>query len=248
MAGEVSPFALPPEEAIRWFGQKGYRIGWDWRDTWNEEHERAFTVAKATQQDLLEDMRAAVDEAIKNGTTLRDFTKGLKPTLQAKGWWGEQLVVNPDTGREEVVQTGSPSRLRVIYDTNLRMAQAAGRYERMQRLKAQRPYGRYVAILDGRTRSEHEKWHGTVLPLDDPWWDTHTPPNGWGCRCKMQQLSERDLERYGFKVAARAPAEEMRTWLNERTGETMRIPSGIDPGFAYNPGKERFDAARGEPA
>jgi SPP1 gp7 family putative phage head morphogenesis protein len=243
MASNVDAFSVPPEEAIKAFEAKGYKVGWDWRDTWNEEHTRAFTVAKAAQLDLLADLRAAVDDALKNGTTLADFTKGLKPALQAKGWWGEQLVVNPDTGVEELVQTGSPERLRVIYDTNLRTSQAAGRYERMQRVKAARPYARYVAILDGRSRSEHEKWHGTVLPLDDPWWDTHTPPNGWGCRCKMQQLSERDLERYGYKVADEAPPIELRTWKNDRTGETVSIPKGIDPGFAYNPGKVRAPPA-----
>src|SRR5690606_34089558 len=98
---------------------------------------------------------------------------------------------------------------RTIYETNLRMAHAAGRWERIERTAESRPYLRYVAILDGRERDEHRLWHGTVLPWDHPWWQTHMPPNGWGCRCKVMQLSDRDLERYGLQVAKRAPPSPM---------------------------------------
>jgi SPP1 gp7 family putative phage head morphogenesis protein len=236
MTTSVDPFGLPPEEAVQWFQQKGYKLAFDWRDTWAKEHARAFTVAKATQLDVLADLREAVDRAIKNGTTLATFRKELKPTLQAKGWWGEKEQVDPKTGEKKLVQLGSANRLRTIYETNLRQAQAAGRWERFERTKAARPYGRYVCLLDGRERPEHRAWHGTILPLDDPWWQTHAPPNGWGCRCKMMQLSDRDLERYGFKVSDEAPPSPMVAWLNERTGETLRVPKGIDPGFDYNPG------------
>lgn len=238
----VDPFGLPPEEAIRWFREKGYRPAFDWRDVWNEQHARAFTVAKATQLDVLADLREAVDKAIRSGGTLGEFRKELKPLLQAKGWWGEKEVdvLDPEgkpTGERKLVQLGSANRLRTIYETNLRQAQAAGRWERMERTKQARPYARYVALLDGNERPEHREWHGTVLPIDDPWWDTHAPPNGWGCRCKMQQLSQRDLERYGYSVNTSPPPSPMRTWRNDRTGETVRVPRGIDPGFAYNPGK-----------
>lgn len=240
MSVDPAVFNLPPAEAIKALEEKGYKIGWDWRDTWNEEHERAFTVAKAARLDLLADIRTAVEDALVNGTLLRDFTKELRPILESKGWWGEKLVTNPETGEEELVQLGSPSRLRVIYETNLRMSQAAGRYERMQRLKAQRPYGRYIAMPNARP--EHRAWHGVVLPLDDGWWETHTPPNGWGCKCKMQQLSARDLERYGYAVDDEAPPIDLIAWKNDRTGETSMIPKGIDPGFALNPGKARLAA------
>lgn len=231
-----SPFELPPEEAIRWFRQKGYALNFDWRDMWREQHARAFTVAKATQLDILADIRAELDKAIASGATLRTFAKALKPTLQAKGWWGEKEVIDPKTGEKVLAQLGSATRLRTIYDTNLRQAQSAGRYERMQRTKARRPYARYVCVDDGNTRAEHWRWHGLVLPIDDPFWDTHWPPNGWGCRCKVMQLSDRDLERYGFKVGA-APAVETVTYVNERTGQRTRVPKGIDPSFDYNPGK-----------
>lgn len=231
----LDPFGLPPDEAIRWFQEKGFKLGFDWRDTWTEQHARAFTVAKATQLDVLADLRESVDRALKEGRTLSDFRKELRPTLQAKGWWGEKTMVDPETGEEKLVQLGSASRLRTIYETNLRTAQAAGRWERFERVKARRPYGRYVALSSARP--EHRAWHGTVLPLDDPWWDTHAPPNGWGCRCKMQQLSDRDLERFGFEVNDKAPPSPSRAFFNERTGETVRVPKGIDPGFEFNPGK-----------
>lgn len=235
MASGANPFGLPPEEAIRWFREKGYALNFDWRDMWGAQHARAFTVAKATQLDVLADIREAVDKAIASGTTLRQFRKELKPTLQSKGWWGEKEVVDPQTGEKVIAQLGSANRLRTIYEANLRQAQSAGRYERMQRTKDRRPYARYVCIDDGNTRPEHWAWHGLILPIDDPWWSTHWPPNGWGCRCKVVQLSDRDLERYGFKVGV-APPIKLVTYVNERTGEVTRVPKGIDPNFDYNPG------------
>lgn len=245
---KVDPFGLPPDEAIRWFQQKGYALTFDWRDQWAAAHARAFTVAKATQLDVLADLREAVDRAIREGRSLGQFRKELRPTLQSKGWWGEKEVdaLGPDgrpilgpDGKPErrVVQLGSSRRLQTIYATNLRQAQAAGRWERFERTKAARPYGRYVCTMDGRERAEHRAWHDTILPLDHPWWATHAPPNGWGCRCKMQQLSERDLERYGLKVSEAAPSSPMQPYVNERTGETVMVPKGIDPGFNYNPGQ-----------
>jgi SPP1 gp7 family putative phage head morphogenesis protein len=231
---ELKP--LPPEEAVRFFERKYDLRGFDWRDVWQHEHAAAFTVAKAMRMDILADIRAATLAAIRDGTTFRDFQQQLEPLLRSKGWWGRQRMTDPATGETRIVQLGSPRRLRTIFDTNLRTAHAAGRWERIQRVKDRRPYLRYVAVLDDATRPEHRRWHGTVLPADDPWWRTHYPPNGWGCRCAVQQLSERDLQRLGIKLSRR-PATRPRPWRNRRTGETIRVPDGIDPGFAYNVGR-----------
>ena len=109
------------------------------------------------------------------------------------------------------------------------------------------PYLRYVAVMDGRTRPEHRAWHGTVLPVDDPWWDAHYPPCGWNCRCTVTQLGERTLERRGWSVTERPPAFPDRTFTNRRTGEVTRVPGGIDPGFAYNVGKAGIRAQTPRP-
>ncbi len=232
--GPIDP-GLPPEEAIRALRAKGYVIGHDWRDVWAEEHMAAFTVAKVGELDLLADIRGAVDKALAEGTTLRDFQKGLQPLLEERGWWGRKKVTDPLTGEERIVQLGSPRRLQTIFRTNLRMAYATGRWDRIQRVKSRMPYLRYTAVMDDRTRPEHASWHGTILPVDDPWWETHAPPNGWNCRCRLIQLSATQMRRAGWKVSERPPVK-MRDWPNKRTGERVAVPEGIDAGFAYNPG------------
>lgn len=244
---EVSLSPLPPEEALAFFRAKGYRPSFDWRDVWQEEHGRAFTVAKVMRYDLLQDIRQAVDAALAEGITFQQFRERLEPTLRAKGWWGRAEMTDPATGEVRRVQLGSPRRLQIIYDTNLRAARSAGRWEAIQRLKRRRPWLRYQAVLDSRTRPQHRAWHGTILPVDHDWWKTHYPPNGWRCRCIVQQLSDRDLRRYGLKPSERPPAVPERDYVNRRTGEVIRVPQGVDPGFAYNMGMSSLRALTPRP-
>ena len=230
---------LPPEEALRYFRSKGYRTGFAWQDVWQQEHARAFTVAKAMRLDILGDIREALDKALAEGIPFEQFKKSLRPTLEAKGWWGRKEMVDPATGETADVQLGSPRRLRIIYDTNIRMAHAAGDWAKIERVKDRRPYLLYSAVRDRRTRPLHKTWDGTVLLVDDPWWDTHYPPNGWRCRCRPRQLGPRDLDRYGLKLG-QAPVIDTKPWKNPRTGEIIHVPEGIDPGFGYNVGKEHM--------
>ncbi len=234
--------SLAPEEAVAWFRKKGYAIGFSWRDVWKEEHAVAFTVAKAMRIDILEDIRGATDKAIAKGIAFGEFKKQLAPVLQAKGWWGRKDIVDPLDGMTKPTTLGSNRRLRTIYDTNMRMAHSAGRWERIERLADRRPYLRYIAIQDERTRQTHRAWHDTVLPADHAFWDTHYPPNGWRCRCSVQQLSDRDLKRFGHKLSKQAPDLGTRQVLDRRRGEVHTVPIGIDPGFDYNVGKARLRA------
>lgn len=239
------PFPLlPPKQAIDFFRAKGMKIGFAWQDVWQEEHAHAFTVAKAMQRDILETIRAAVDDAIANGRSLAQFRAELTPLLQAKGWWGRKMMIDPATGQMRSVELGSPRRLKIIYDMNLRMAHAAGRWVKIQRTKDSFPFLRYTAVMDDRTRPEHAGWHGTILPVDDPWWDTHYPPCGWNCRCTVMQLDQAMMDERGWQHGHNGgpPLEDaIVTYTNPRTGEVSELPAGIDPGFAYNVGKAALD-------
>ena len=222
----------PPKEALGYLRDKGYKLGWDYRDVWKEEHARAFTVAKVTSQDVLIDIRKAVDDAIAKGRPFKQFREELEPLLEKKGWVGHKTL--PDG---TVVELGTPRRLKIIYDTNLRTAAAAGQWERIQRTKKYRPYLIYSLGPSREHRHEHASWEGTLLHADDPFWSTHAPPNGWGCKCRLRQVSAREAERLGGETPA--PEIERVPWENKRTGRTEHVPKGLDPGWDYNPGAER---------
>ena len=118
---------MPPEKAVKWFKSKGYALGFDWRDIWQEEHAVAFTVAKAASIDLLQDIRNEVEKALVSGETFESFKQNLKPKLVERGWWGRANMQDPLTGEVKEVQLGSTRRLKTIYRTNIDMAYAAGR-------------------------------------------------------------------------------------------------------------------------
>lgn len=237
-------FTLKPREALKFFGAKGLKTSFAWQDVWQQEHEAAFTVAKMADVDLLADVRAAVEKAIAEGQTVQQFSKALKPRLVEAGWWGKAEMVDPLTQESKLVQLGSPRRLRTIFQTNMQTSYAAGDWAQIQENKAEAPYLMYDAVMDNRTRPEHRKWDGTVLPVDHPWWDTHRPPNDFGCRCGTIQLSKAQAVAMGKAVDDPAPVDAVREYTNPRTGEISKIPVGIGPGFAYNPGKARLEHLR----
>lgn len=236
---EVTWKPLTATEALRQFQRRG-RLqlpSYSFEDWKTAAHAVGFTVAKSTWADILGDVHAAVEAAIRDGTTYEEFARRLTPLLQAKGWWGKDLAEDPKTGKDEVVQLGSPRRLRTIFDTNLRTSYAAGHWERIQRTAKARPWLMYTAVMDGRTRDPHKRWHGTILRWDHDWWNTHFPPNGWGCRCSVIQLSDAQLKRLGLTPTETPPNDGTIVWENLRTDVTEEVPKGIDPGWNYHVGK-----------
>lgn len=217
--------ALPPKEAIAFFRQKTNQTTQRWSDVWNEAHSRAFSVAGAASEALVADFRAEVARALEQGISLAEFRKGFDAIVAKHGW----------------VHTGTPAwRAQIIYETNLSTAYSAGRYAQMTDpdvLEAY-PYWRYQHNAAVHPRLQHVAWNGITLRADDPWWNTHYPPNGWRCHCSAAPVSERGLARMGKPGPDRAPSVDLRP-VRIRQGEgfrTVEVPHGIDPGFGYNPG------------
>ncbi|PTE20234.1 head morphogenesis protein [Cereibacter changlensis JA139] len=230
----------PPPEASRYLANKGLRPAFSFRDVEPEEHAVAFTVAKAMQLDVLTGIREEVQRALDEGLPLATFQKNLRPRLEAMGWWGKQAMVDPASGKTRRVQLGSPRRLRTIYEANIRSARAAGQWERIKRTKRALPYLLYQLGPSIDHRDEHLMKAGLILPVDHPFWATWFPPNGWGCKCWVRQITRHEAEDLG--VDKDAPPTPMRAVKNRRTGATRQIPLGIDPGWDRNPGALRLDA------
>ncbi len=237
--------ALPPRDAIAALEARGKRLdpSFAWPDVWQAEHASSFTVAKSHGFDILQDILDGVKEGLVDGKLQSDFNKRLIPILQAKGWWGRQTVTDPATGEEVEAQLGSLRRLKTIFDVNMRVSYAAGHWANFERNKALRPYLRYVAILDDRTRPEHAARHNLCLPVDHPYWNLWAPPCGWSCRCTLISLSARQVEAMRDQLKFEPPKDVFQEWVNKRTGEVSQVPEGIDPGWAYNPGKAGYEAS-----
>lgn len=236
--------ARPPAEAIAALEVRRRNLveTFDHRDMWEEEHATAGTVARSAGFDILTDIFDGLKTSLEEGKTGADFAKIVRPLLEAKGWWGRADVTDPLTGEVSEVQLGSPRRLQTIFDANMRVSYAAGAWAQFERTKATRPYLRWVTVMDGRARPEHRARHNLCLPVDDPYWDRWAPPCDYGCRCTLQSLSQRDVDRMRSQLKFKPRPDVMRSWTNGRTGEVMRLPIGIGPGWGHNPGKAGHQA------
>lgn len=218
-ANPLGRFGLGFQEQIDFFRQKLNLATAAWDDIWQAAHDRAFVVAGATKADLLDDLRQAVEKAISEGTTLETFRQDFRKIVTDHGWHGW-------TGEDRT--GGEAWRTRVIYETNLRTSYAAGREAQLADPGLQKlmPFRRYVhndSVLN--PRPQHLAWHGLTLPHDHPFWKTHSPPNGWGCRCRVTAVIK---PKPGDPTAPPAGWDE----ISEKTG----APVGIDKGWAYAPG------------
>lgn len=231
-------FAAAPKPVVEYFDRRPSRPSFRWDEVAPREHALAFTVARTAGFDVLDDIRNATRKAVIDRIPFAQFRDELVPILKAKGWWGEKRVIDPRTGEIAKVQLGSLRRLDLIYDANIRSAEAAGDWARIQRVKDVLPYLEYLTSTSERKRPLHLSWVGTTLPVDDSWWSTHYPPNGWRCKCRVRSRAE---PRDGAQLTR--PPLNARPWTNGTTGESRLVPAGIDPGWDNNPGKAREQMA-----
>lgn len=221
---------LAPNDTVEFFRAKGQTVITPrWWMRASEEYVRARTIAGVNDVATINAVYEQLDKMIAEGGTFEMWKKDVLPGL-----------------KEAVASGKAPAniltdhRLRTIYGVNLRTARAAGQWKRIQQLKEVAPYLMYSAIMDDRTRPLHRKWHHTVLPVDHPWWNTHFPPCGWNCRCTVIQLTEDELQRRKLTVSKDPPNDGPdREWITPE-GVVQNVPAGIDPGWAYNVGKEHL--------
>ncbi len=232
----------PPPEASRFFRNKGLRPSFSYMDVEPEEHAVSFAVAKMGEIDLLTAAKAEIQKAIDEGLPLAAFQKSWRSNPALTDWWGKRDMTDPLTGEVRDVQLGSPRRLRTIYQANLATARAAGQWERIERTKDAFPFLEYRLGASERHRPLHEAKEGLILPVDSPFWDEWMPPNGWGCKCKVRQVTRREAERRGVGTTPDVPDQ---VFYNKRTGTRSIVPQGIDPGWQRNPGKDRLAAVEG---
>ena len=178
------------KEAVDYFKQKINLPTKRWNDLEGAMHTRAFTVAGAMRNDILSDFRNAVDRAIEKGDSLQDFRNNFYDI--AKKW----RAADPSFDAKMEKPKYGAWRSKVIYQTNMATAAAAAqeRQVRDPELKGVFTHAKYICQMLPGSREEHKAWNGTVLPVNDPWWDKHSPPNGFGCLCEKEFISKYEMK------------------------------------------------------
>ncbi|AKU24832.1 hypothetical protein ACZ75_10805 [Massilia sp. NR 4-1] len=214
----------PFDEQLQFFRDKLSLPTKRYDDILRSAHDRAFVVAGAANADLLSDLNAAIRRSIEDGKGLAAFRKDFDAIVRKHGWTGW-------TG--EGSEAGQAWRTRVIYQTNMATSYAAGRWKQLKdpALLSIRPFWRYVhsdSVM--HPRPIHLSWDGMVLPHDHPFWDTHFPPNGWGCQCTVEAAGAKEYASAQSEGKSEPPAD----WdqPDPKTGG----PIGIDKGWDYAPG------------
>ena len=136
----------------------------------------ATTVSKLASLDQIRTVINLSNKAIEDGSTFQDFQKAVKES-------GIEL---------------SPHHLDNIFRTNIQNAYAHGIWTQQQENKANRPYLRYSSLSDSRVRPSHLALNNIIRHIDDSFWYTHYPPNGFRCRCAVDALTESQAKRGGI--------------------------------------------------
>jgi SPP1 gp7 family putative phage head morphogenesis protein len=170
---------------------------------------------------LSRDTRKAAIAAVEKGQSFESFRKNIKPLLQEKGWRGKKEMADPVTGQTVNAQPGRGRRLKTIRRVNMRSAFQRGQWENTQ-ASALHPYLMYRIGPSAHHREEHRKWDGLILPKDDPWRDSHFPPNGYGCKCYTVAVSEALLRRAAVDDHPRPPRREAE---RQRPAYAARAPN-----------------------
>lgn len=124
-----------------------------------------------------------------------------------------------------------------------------------QQTKDTHPYYLYRTAQDDAVRDSHAALDGIILPIDDPFWQTHYPPWDWGCRCELIAISEDDVQAVREEDAKRPPDERHVIegsrldqlhdgWIINGPAARIDVRSDFERGnpgaFKWNPGDLRI--------
>lgn len=125
--------------------------------------------------------------------------------------------------------------LQTEYDTSIATATQSARWQEFKSQKEMFPFLQYQTAGDDSVRNEHRLLDGVTKHVDDPFWLTYYPPNGWHCRCEVIQLPDDDAQETPEGTYERPVVPPM---FRTNTGETGLIFPQGHPYYKGVPGAE----------
>lgn len=117
-------------------------------------------------------------------------------------------------------------------------AQTAAKWQKYEEGK-ERYDLRYLTDNGPNVRETHRALEFTTLPVDDPFWNEYTPPNGYNCHCFLVQVRKGEYP-VSDSAEAIATGEKATTQIAKDGTNKAEI-------FRFNPGKEMKVMPPGHP-
>lgn len=151
---------------------------------------RAFRIAGVHKANMIQLARDIVKRGIRIGSPWPEVRGKLLAVFDSEG-----------------VPRPALPRLRLMFQQNAHQAYNDQRRAVLdeKNLAAGFPFRQYLSIGNGtagvrNVRPSHAALHGLVFAWDDPFWNDHTPPWEFGCRCFFRPLTVKQVARMGVKV------------------------------------------------
>ena len=119
---------------------------------------------------------------------------------------------------EQILGLFNKTHAKTEFETSFANSQSARKWEKIQSEKDIFPLLKYRTQLDDKVRDDHTELEGIIRPVEDSFWNTYTPTNGYNCRCFLEQVESGKV-----------------TPINELP--SMVVVQDIEPVFRNNPGK-----------
>ena len=130
---------------------------------------------------------------------------------------------------ESVIGKYNRQWLRTEYDTAVIRAHQAANWQKFEEEKDILPNLEWIPSTSPNPSEDHMVFWGTILPVDDGFWDAHRPGDRWNCKCDLRSTD---------KAATHAPDTDIITkrdeparGLNNNPGKDGKIFNQSHPYF-----------------
>lgn len=127
---------------------------------------------------------------------LDSFSKNMQRFSGAKTW---QQVKDIESiiGIDNFIEQGkgifnlyNETWMATEIDAIIKMADEAQNFLRYEKEKDIFPLLQFQTVGDSRVRPHHRALDGIIKPVNDPFWNSYSPPLEWNCRCLLIQLED----------------------------------------------------------
>ena len=178
--GKIKPGQLDPGHVLKTYeelnqGAKG-GYGKNWQV--NQATGRLSPEVEQMQKNIFRFSGA------KNATMLKQINDLLEKDGKQRSW--------NDFKQDVLKLNGSYNKnyLQAEFQTAKQAGKMAALWADYEDNKTLFPNLKYKTQGDKRVREEHDRLKDIIKPIDDKFWDSFYPPNGWRCRCYVVQTAE----------------------------------------------------------